>query len=67
MALWKTRGGKYVLERTMEDDKKIEIYNSPKEATSLIIDAYRSAGKKLIRAAQSKNSAFEGLTEQRIK
>jgi hypothetical protein len=66
MALWKTRGGKYVLERTVENDKRIEIYNSAKEASSLIIDTYRSAGKKLIRAAQSKDRAFEGLTEERI-
>ena len=66
MALWKTRGGKYVLVRTVKDDKRIEIYNSPKEATSLIIDTYRSAGKKLIRAAQSKDSDFKGLIEERI-
>lgn len=66
MILWKTKGGKYVLERTVGNDKKVEIYNSAKEASSLIIDTYRSAGKNLIKAAQQKNKAFEGLTEQRI-
>jgi hypothetical protein len=48
------------------NDKKVEIYNSAKEASSLIIDTYRSAGKKLIKAAQSRDKAFEGLTEERI-
>lgn len=67
MALWKTRGGKYVLERTVGNDKRVEIYNSAKEASLLIIDSYRFAGKKLLRAAQSKNRVFEGLTEERIK
>ena len=66
MILWKTKGGKYVLERTVGNDKKIEIYNSAKEASSLIIDVYSSAGKNLIKAAQSKDKAFEGLTEERI-
>lgn len=65
MVLWKTKGGKYVLERTMGDEKKVEIYYSVKE-TSLIIDTYGSAGKKLIKAAQSKDKAFEGLTEIKI-
>ncbi len=65
MVLWKTKGGKYVLERTVGDDKKVEIYYSVKEA-SLIIDTYGSAGKKLIKAAQSKDKAFEGLTEEKI-
>jgi hypothetical protein len=66
MALWRTKGGKYVLERMVGNDKKVEIYNSAKEASSLIIDTYRSAGKKLIKAAQSRDKAFEGLTEERI-
>ena len=66
MILWKTKGGKYVLERTVGNDKKVEIYNSAKEASSLILDTYRPAGKKLIKAAQSKDKAFEGLTEERI-
>lgn len=65
MVLWKTKGGKYVLEKTIGDDKKVEIYYSVKEA-SLIIDTYGSAGKKLIKAAQSKDKAFEGLTEEKI-
>jgi hypothetical protein len=65
MVLWKTKGGKYVLERTVGNDKKVEIYYSAKEA-SLIIDTYRSAGKNLIKAAQSKDKAFEGLTEEKI-
>ncbi len=65
MVLWKTKGGKYVLERTVGDDKKVEIYYSVKEA-SLIIDTYGSAGKELIKAAQSKDKAFEGLTEEKI-
>jgi len=65
MVLWKTKGGKYVVERTVGNDKKVEIYNSAKE-TSLIIEIHRSAGKKLIKAAQSKDKAFEGLTEERI-
>ena len=66
MALWRTKGNKYVLERTVGNDKKVEIYNSAKEASSLIMDTYRSAGKKLIKAAQSRDKAFEGLTEERI-
>ena len=66
MILWKTKGGKYVLERTVGNDKKVEIYNSAKEASSLMIDIYRSVGKKLIKAAQAKDKAFEGLTEERI-
>jgi len=66
MALWKTKGGKYVLERTVGNDKKVEIFNSAKEASSLMIDIYRSVGKKLIKAAQAKDKALEGLTEQRI-
>ena len=65
MVLWKTKGGKYVLEKTVGDDKKVEIYYSVKEA-SLIIDTYGSAGKRLIKAAQSKDKAFEGLTEEKI-
>lgn len=65
MVLWKTKGGKYVLERTVGDDKKVEIYYSVKEA-SLIIDTHGSAGKELIKAAQSKDKAFEGLTEEKI-
>jgi hypothetical protein len=67
MALWRTKRSKYVLERTVGNDKKVEIYNSAKEASSLIMDTYRSAGKKLIKAAQSRDKAFEGLTEERIK
>jgi hypothetical protein len=66
MVLWRTKGGKYVLEITIGKEKKVEIYNSPKEASSLIIDIYGSAGKKLIKAAQSRDKAFEGLTEERI-
>ncbi|NIS60787.1 MAG: hypothetical protein GTO13_08840 [Proteobacteria bacterium] len=54
-----------MLERTVGDDKKVEIYYSVKEA-SLIIDTYGSAGKELIKAAQSKDKAFEGLTEEKI-
>ena len=65
MVLWKTKGGKYVLERTAGNDKKVEIYSSAKE-TSLIIETYRSAGKKLLKAAQSRDKAFIGLTEERI-
>jgi hypothetical protein len=65
MVLWKTKGGKFVLERTVGDDKKVEIYYSVKEA-SLIIDTYGSAGKELIKVAQSKDKAFEGLTEEKI-
>ena len=67
MALWKTKGGKYVLERMVGNDTKVEIYHSIKEASSLIIDIYRSAGKRLIKAAQSKDKALEGLIEERIK
>ena len=66
MVFWKTKGGKYVLARTVGNDKKVEIYNSAKEATPLRIDIYRSVGKKLIKAAQAKDKAFEGLTEERI-
>jgi len=66
MVLWKTKGGKYVLERTIGNDKKVEIYHSAKGASSLIIDTYRSAGKRLIKAASSKDKALEGLIEERI-
>jgi len=66
MILRKKKGGKYVLERTVENEKKVEIYNSAKEASSFIINTYRSAGKPLIKAAQSKDKAFQGLTEKRI-
>jgi len=66
VVFWKTKGGRYVLERTVRNDKKVEIYNSAKEASSLIIDIYRSAGKKLIKAAQAKDNAFEGLTEEKL-
>ncbi len=45
MALWKTEGGKYVLERMVGNDKKVEIYSSAKEASSLVMDTYGSAGK----------------------
>ena len=55
-----------MLERTVGNDKRVEIYNSAKEASSLIIDTYRFAGKKLLRAAQSRDRVFEGLTEERI-
>ncbi|NIN00213.1 MAG: hypothetical protein GTO24_19690 [candidate division Zixibacteria bacterium] len=65
MVLWKTKGGKYVLERRVGNDKRAEIYYSVKEA-SLIIDTYGAAGKKLIKAAQSKDKAFVGCTEERI-
>jgi hypothetical protein len=67
MVLWRTKGGRYVMERTAGNDKEVEIYTSAKGAASLILDTYRSAGKKLIKAAQSKDKDFEGLTEQRIK
>lgn len=66
MVLWRTKGGKYVLERTVGEDKKVEIYYSVKEASSMIIDTYGSAGKKLIKVAQSKDKAFKGLTEEKI-
>jgi len=66
MALWATKGNKHVLERTVGNDKKVEIYDSAKEVSSLIMDTYRSAGKKLIKAAQSRDKVFEGLTEERI-
>ena len=65
MVLWKTKGGKYVLERTVGNDKRVEVYNSAKD-TSLIIDTYGLAGKNLIKAAQAKDKALEGLTEERI-
>jgi hypothetical protein len=38
MVLWKYKGGRYVLERTVGKDKKVEIYLSAKEVSSLIID-----------------------------
>ena len=66
MVLWRTKGGKYVLESTIGKEKKVQIYNSPKEASSLILDTYTSVGKKLIKAAQSRDKAFQGLTEERI-
>ncbi|NIN93083.1 hypothetical protein GTO36_08920, partial [bacterium] len=66
MVLWKTKGGKYVLERMLGNDKKVEIYHSAKGASSLIIDTYGSVGKRLIKAAQSKDKALEGLIEERI-
>lgn len=66
MALWRTKGNKYVLERTVGNDKKVEIYNSAKEASSMIIEIYRSLGKMLIVAAKERDKAFEGLTEERI-
>ncbi len=65
LILWKTKGGKYVVERTTGKNKQGEIYNSAKDASS-VIDFYKSVGKELIKNAQSKDKAFEGLTEKRI-
>jgi len=66
LILWQTKGGKYVVEGKIGKNKDVQIYNSAKEASSMIIEIYRSLGKMLIVAAKERDKAFEGLTEERI-
>lgn len=66
--LWKTKGGKYVFEIKVEHNKSIDVVvlNSAKDTVSWLIDKWGEGGKRLIKAAQSKDRAFEGLIEELV-